>query len=281
MTEWNRETIWRQGHFLGDAAIEALKLPNTNAQEKIAVIVATHDCDLSQTIDTEPSLEIVAGCLIDKVQGNFTHTKSPRRLHIELQLENGNVTFAEFFASNKLIIPKAQLVKHLPNKSQSLDVDNLNIFQRWLALRYRRSAFPDEFENRLKSKPNKLDEKISNILRKRGASITAIFFNVDDGKELKKIDANDTYTLDNSIIFGDKPDYNTAENEANEAREEVRNLFTEKLYAKESHAWVDIELRDCEAISEHALTYKQSTLLKQWRLEYISFAAIPAQETIE
>lgn len=280
MQDWDRETPWRQGFFLGEDAILALKLPDQENLKNIVVVVATHDCDLTQQPDTEPMLEVVIGCIVDTPDGNFTHTKSPRKLHIELKNEGG-IVFAEFHAKNKITIAKEQLAKFLPNNALNLDAENVNIFQRWLALRYRRSAFPDEFEKRLKSKPNKLDEKISNILRKQGISITAVFFDVDEGRDLPKRNSDDTYTLDITIIYGDKPDYNAALDAAEKTRDAIKTLFKTKLYKPDSDNWIDIELRDCEAMSENALTYKQSNELKQWRLEHISLSETPTQATIE
>lgn len=278
MQGWNRETPWRQGFFLGKDAILALGLSDKKNLENTVVIVATHDCDLTQQPDAEPMLEVVIGCLVDIPQGNFTHTKSPRKLHVELKNE-GSIVFAEFLAKNKISIAKEHLAKFLPNNALSLDVENINIFQRWLALRYRRSAFPDEFESRLKS--IKLDEKISGILRKHGVSITAVFFDVDEGRDLPKTNSDDTYILDIRIIYGDKPDYNAALDAAEKARDAIKTLFKKKLYKPDNDNWVDIELRDCEAMSENALTYKQSTELKQWRLEHISLSETPTQATIE
>lgn len=280
MQDWNRETPWRQGFFLGKDAILALKLPDKENLKNAVVIIATHDCDLTQLPDVEPMLEVVIGCIVDTPDGNFTHTKNPRKLHIELKNEN-SIVFAEFLAKNKISIAKEDLAKFLPNNDLSLDVENINIFQRWLALRYRRSAFPDEFEKRLKSKPNKLDEKISDILRKQGISITAVFFDVDEGRDLPKTSLDDTYILDITIIYGDKPDYNTALDAAEKARDAIKTLFKNKLYKLNNDNWVDIELRDCEAMSDNALTYKQSTERKQWRLEHISLSETPTQATIE
>lgn len=278
MQDWDRETPWRQGFFLGEDAILALILPDKENLKNTVVIVATHDCDLTQHPDAEPMVEVVIGCLVDILQGNFTHTKSPRKLHLELKNE-GSIVFAEFLAKNKISITKEHLAKFLPNNAQSLDDENINIFQRWLALRYRRSAFPDEFESRLKS--IKLDEKISGILRKHGVSITAVFFDVDEGRDLPKTSSDDTYILDITIIYGDKPDYNAALDAAEKARDAIKTLFKKKLYKLDNDNWVDIELRDCEVMSENALTYKQSTELKQWRLEHISLSETPTQATIE
>ena len=48
MAEWARETPWRQGHLLNSDAIGALGFHHSGLQDRILVVIATHDCDLAQ-----------------------------------------------------------------------------------------------------------------------------------------------------------------------------------------------------------------------------------------
>ena len=99
MAEWNRETPWRQGHLLGNDAIEALGLRHEIAPEKTLFIVATHDCDLAQLPEGEPLIEVVVGRLAVEKGGNCTHAKNARKLHVEFA---GDAVFcAEFEATSK------------------------------------------------------------------------------------------------------------------------------------------------------------------------------------
>jgi hypothetical protein len=48
-----------------------------------------------------------------------------------------------------------------------------------------------------------------------------------------------------------------------------------ELFFNASNSWKQIELLDCMVMSDEALTYAQSTLLKQWRLEHLSLREDP------
>jgi hypothetical protein len=192
MADWSRETPWRQGHLLTVEAAWALGLRHPSAPEQTLVIVATHDCDLAQLPDGEPSVEVLVGRIVDKADGNFTHAKVPRRLH--LAFEGGAPCLAEFEAISKVNIPKETLGGFAPRTETYLSPESASTFQLWLASRYRRSAFPDEFERRLKDQ--KLAEKISKALKPHGELISGVFFDVDEGRELARNGPQDPYTLD-------------------------------------------------------------------------------------
>jgi hypothetical protein len=85
-----------------------------------------------------------------------------------------------------------------------------------LARRYRRSAFPDEFERRL-TKQTKQADKIAKALKPHGALIVGIFFDVDDGHEVTRNGPDDTYTLGLLILHAAEPDFDAAEMAAEQA----------------------------------------------------------------
>jgi len=278
MTKWTRETPWRQGQLLTNEAIKSLNITQHKSQENTLVIVASHDCDLAQTPDKEPNVELIAGCRIDHLDGNFTYAKSSRRLH--LKFDANEPLLAEFVITEKFSILKESLLSFKPNNCVKLSSQSLTIFQQWLASRYRRSAFPDEFERRLVYE-TKLAEKISKAIKSHGELITAVFFDVDEGMDLIHKDSDDLYLLDIYLLHATEPDLNTAEAAANKAKEGIKKAFSEKLYDHSTGKWKWIELRYCDVISEEALTYKQSTLLKKWRLDHISLAADPLQPILK
>ena len=275
--EWNRETPWRQGHLLGDDAISALGLCHDTAPERTRAIVATHDCDLAQQPEGEPCIEVIVGCLVPGKDGNCTYAKNARKLHIEFE---GDAAFwAEFEATAKVFIDKLALNPFVPRSDAQLNSENQAIFQMWLASRYRRSAFADEFERRLTAKEFKLHEKIAKALKPHGDMIVGIFFDVDEGEEVAHHGPDDTFTLDIIILHAADPDFFLAEKAANAAAKAIETAFVEKLF-KPTNAWQHIELRSCEAVSESVLTYQQFRQLKRWRLEHISLAADPQQPVL-
>jgi len=278
--EWSRKTPWRQGYLLTAEAISALgfRHPETEGEEETVVVVASHDCDLAQSPEGEPQVEVVVGRILGKSDGNCTHAKNARKLHIEFC---GGVAFwAEFEATAKAHVSKAALAPFSPNLDAYLSPENHAIFQIWLASRYRRSAFPDEFERRL-TRETKLADKIAKAVRKHGEHIVGVFFDVDEGDEVSRKDPDDTYTLDITVLHAaDNDDMEAvAESAAVSAVKDIEKAFKEKLF-NPTRSWKQIELRFCEAVSESVLSYQQFKQLKRWRLEHISLAAEPQQPAI-
>ena len=149
----------------------------------------------------------------------------------------------------------------------------------WLASRYRRSAFSDEFERRLTSKEFKLHEKIAKAVKPHGELIAGVFFDVDDGIDVSRDGADDTYKLDILVLHVADPDFVAAETAAINAVTAIESSFKDKLF-NPAKSWRHIELRSCEAVSESVLSYQQFKMLKRWRLEHISLAAEPQQPAL-
>lgn len=277
MAEWNRDTPWRQGHLLGNDAIDALGLRDTQAPDWTVAIVASHDCDLAQDPESEPEIELVVGRLTTDKDGNCTHAKSARKLCIDFS--GAAACWCEFEATEKISVDKYQLNDFVPRTDALLSIEGSAVFQMWLASRYRRSAFPDEFERRLTSKEFKLHEKIAKAVRPHGELIVGVFFDVDEGVEVIRDGPDDTYTLDITILHSADADFDAAENAAESAAKAIEKAFTEKLLVP-TKSWQHIELRVCDVVSESVLTYQQFKQLKRWRLEHISLAADPQQEVL-
>lgn len=277
MAEWNRDTPWRQGHLLGKDAIEALGLHHAAGPDLTLVIVASHDCDLAQAPAGEPDVEVVIGRLVSDRDGNCTHAKNARRLHVQF---GGPAAFwAEFEATAKRPIDKRALNDFAPRSEALLSPEDHAIFQIWLASRYRRSAFPDEFERRLTSKEFKLHEKIAKAVKPHGELIAGVFFDVDEGAEVTRDGPDDTYTLDITILHSATPDFDVAERAAETAAKAIETAFKDKLFDP-TKKWQHIELRSCDPLSESVLTYQQFKQLKRWRLDHISLSAEPQQPVV-
>lgn len=276
MVEWSRDTLWRQGGLLTRDACKALALVHPEGQDRTVVVVASHDCDLTQSPSKEPIVEVVVGCKIDKLDGSCTHAKNSRKLHIEF---TGDVPLlVELEASRKIGVSKEVLYKFDPQENIKLIPERCGAYQHWLASRYRRSAFPDEFERRL-LKETKLAEKIAKALMPHGENIIGIFFDVDEGEEVKREGAEDVYVLDIYILHSSELDFVVAEAAARQAADVITQAFNERLF-KPTKAWKFIELRACDVLSEAAITYQYFKLLKRWRLDYISFASDPQQPVV-
>ncbi len=278
MAEWTRDTPWRQGHLLTDEAVTTLglALPKQHPSGTI-VIVATHDCDLAQPPENESVIEVIVGCRIVSLDGNYTHAKNARILHN--QFEGNTPLLAEFTATEKRSIQKKALIGFEPQVDQCLSPTGKATFQRWLAARYRRSAFPDEFERRL-VRETKLAKKIASAVKTHGELIVAVLFDVDEGQDCLRKTPDDVYVLDIILLHSVEIDFNQAEAAALASKEAIQAAFKDKLFDQQSGKWQSIELRYCDVLSEEAMTYRQFSLMKPWRLEYISLGADPQQKIL-
>ena len=271
MPEWTRNTPWRQGHILPDAAVQALGLvPPQASPGDTVVIVASHDCDLAQLPASEPMIEVVVGCRITDLDGNCTHAKTARKLHLCF---NGVAPlFAEFVATDKRSVSKEALAPFQPDSASSLPAAEHRTFQRWLAARYRRSAFSDEFETRLKG--SKLAERITRAVRPHSAAITTVLFDLDEGEDVVRTEPDDPYQLGIVLLHATEPDAAVAETAATAAAATIRAAF--KAVPKSC----GIELIYLDVLSEEAMSVRQFRLLRPWRLEHISLGADPQQPVI-
>lgn len=276
MAEWSRETPWRQGHVLTDEAVDALGLRDAQAA-KAVVVVVSHDCDLAASPDKEPDVEVIVGRLVEKADGNFTHAKTPRILHIEFTTPDGTKV-VELGATKKVLVPKSKLSNYKPSQEFQLGSTEESILQRWLAARYRRAAFPDAFEKRLNE--SGASTRLSKILRPAGKHICAVFFDVDEGKEVERTEPDDTYELAVVLLYPSQPNGEESEEIALKVKGEFESAFKD-LFFNESNSWREIELRDCMVLSDEALTYAQSTMLKQWRLEHLSLREDPVDPIMQ
>jgi hypothetical protein len=270
MTEWTRETPWRQGHLLTQDVVKTLGLLHQDNPEDTLVMVVTHDCDLASPEQSEPHVEIIIGCRIDRIDGNFSNAKSLGKLH--LSFDGHPSIVGQFISAEKQSIKKAVLAGHLPLAALQLSPDNKNILQSWLASRYRRSSFPNGFINRL---DDKLKEKIAKAVKAHKDKILEVLFDLDKGADIERTEIDDPYTLGITILFSIRENEADAESAANELAAAIHTAFKKKFYDEEKKDWSLIEIDYCDAISENALSYRSFSQLKPWRLEQISLAAVP------
>lgn len=276
MAEWGRDTPWRQGHILPTEVAKELGLSCPRDPDATIVVVISHDCDLAQLPFTEPNVEVIAGCVVNPADGNLTYAKNVRRLHLPFQSEHDDVV-VDLVASEKLTLPKAKLAQYAPRSDLRLHPSQSSILQNWLAARYRRAAFPDEFDRRLED--SGLREKIGKILKSHGVHISAIFFDVDDGEEKDREGSTEPFVLDIYLLHTTSPDPAAAEHAANDAKARIEKVFKQRLNP-DGKGWKEIELRSCDVISDEALTFKQSRILKQWRQDHVSLRDDPPQEMV-
>jgi hypothetical protein len=277
MAERHSGIPWRQGHVLTAKSAQKLGLihPNGERDDPI-VLMVSHDCDLAAPNQTEPHCEVIPGVHIAAVNGAFTNGKNPRKLHLTFSGGSVPVT-AEFIAIDKRTVKKEDILQYSPSERVRLTRSEFVVLQSWLAARYRRPSFADEFEARFKQR--RLYKKFTEIIAKAGTHILAVFFDVDSGQEIIRGTAEDTYSLGIYLVFNVTEDPAVAELAARDAANEIRSLLEEAFFREGK--WENIELRECEAISENVMSLYEARLYKQWQFDYFSLREDPQGETIE
>jgi hypothetical protein len=276
MAAWTRETPWRQGHVLTAEASIALGLVDPQNGAALRAMVISHDCDLAQDCETEPVVEVIVGKVLDAADGNLTHAKNSRRLHLSCEVQGAEV-FLDLPARGKAEIVKEKLADYEPDEHVFVTATDLSVLQRWLAARYRRSAFPDEFERRMND--TGVTRRLVRILEPLGNDLVAVFFDVDEGAENSRQGEEDVYSLGVELLYSTEEDPNRALASAERAAEEIRVLFRSRCFV-ESPGWRWIELIACEPISDQAMTYAMSLQLKRWNVDYLSLRAEPPAEPL-
>jgi hypothetical protein len=272
MVEWARDTPWRQGHVLPEDATVALVAASPEHLEGKIAVVVSHDCDLAQSPDIESDVEIIMGRRVTRLDGNYSHAKNARRLHLSFSAA-GERLDVELLANDKLWIKKNALAPFTPHQSVQPSADERAILQRWLAARYRRPAFPDEFDRRLDA--TGLRERLGKILKTHGVSISAVFFDVDSGVDVARSGANDVYTLGIYLLYSTDVDPGAANDAANSAATAIRSAFLERCVSSSGGPWQYLELVECEAIADRAMTVHQAEHLRRWSADHISLRGGP------
>ena len=274
-----RQTSWSQGQILPPEAALAFRLVTEEELASRFPLVITHDCDLAAALGREPSAEILIGESIEKL-GSATNAKVARRLELTLQSKTGPRAVA-LLAPGKRTVPKEELFKYAPRKDLWLAPAERRILQRWLAARYRRAAFPEAFEARLRTKAGRrtVVQEIESILDVGGEWIRCLLFDLDDGEVCERDRPEDIYQLGITVVYVSATDEPKAYAAACVAAEALETLFA-RAFERPNGSRQYIDLLYCDTASDAALTVQQREKLAEWRLEHLSLAADPPQPMV-
>lgn len=264
-------TEWRQGHVLADEAVAEFGLVSSAGPDNTVVVVVSHDCDITADAVREPLVEIVIGRHIDRL-GADANAKTARRLHLPF-LQGDKEVPVEFEITTKASLKKEAVLAAKPRADMSLSAKARETLQRWLAARYYRSAFPEEFEARLKAKPGKLNEKIVKAMDDAGEYVLAVYFDLDNGEEHERNGSDDVYELTITLLYDSEKDEEAAHAVAQKAADAIEKAFEGALCF--NGEWRDINLLACDAASDNAMSVAESRMLKQWRLDHMSLKEDP------
>ena len=150
------------------------------------LVVISQSCDLVHpTLEDEPYVECIECHPIEKEDGNFTHGKNPRRLHLSISNGVGGRDQAvEILPYQIHRFDRVIMEGIFPSKEYYLSEIACRILTLWLAARYVRAAFPDEFNNRINRVKKKLKKKASLLVE----SVTGIYIQILPDREIAEED---------------------------------------------------------------------------------------------
>lgn len=267
---WTRNTPWRQGHVLTAEAIQALRLSHPETPDSTCVVVINHDCDLANdALQIERDVEVIVGRHLPKGDGNYFWAKAPRTLHVDV-LQNDIAAVVELVATAKRLIPKQALAAFSPDAAYSFPGKSLSALRSWLGVRYNRAAFSDPFVDRLSQ--SKVDKRLAKIIEPVGNLLSAVYFDVDGGKEIDHSDGS-PYELKIVLAYPPGDDPEQAADEVEKLEIKIADFFEKKHFDQATGKWNGIALKACMSISEDDLRVSRARLLTQWRLEYMTLKA--------
>ena len=163
---------WLQGSVLRDDDLRSLSERYSFKMHRVADViglVVSQSCDLTYDwLEGEPCAELLLGLKAEtedaiKKRGNCTGGKHPRCLHMPIQYGGSEVWF-EFVPWNRFAVDRTAFLDITPDHERNCFSVDLDVVTNWLAQRYIRAAFPDDFNDLLEAarkKQKKLHERLS------------------------------------------------------------------------------------------------------------------------
>lgn len=156
----------------------------------IALIVASGSCDVANPGD--PYIEFSVARYRDNVSGNYNFNKNPRTLHCKLESSMTNDFCIEMQAHEKISITKSKITEGIrADPGVKFSDQELFFYVEWLSGRYKRPAFPSEFDNRINNEWNK--DKRKKESSRVSEKVMGIYARVFPDAE---IGADDKYAVD-------------------------------------------------------------------------------------
>ncbi|MGS3373146.1 hypothetical protein [Klebsiella pneumoniae] len=261
--------IWLQGHVLTDADSAALGLRDAD-DHLTKVVVISHDCDIQS--GSENSIEVIVGKLVKK-NSQFANAKHPRIIHLKYEQKAGSELDAiELRHSNRLTFKKLEFHVQSPDHEYPIDMDEKRGLKQWLAAKYGRPAFPDEFEKRIrvyddKKKKIRFENELAEIIRVHSTYLLSIYFDLGENR-FNDLPENEPYELSIYAVFDSEKGWTDAEKEATTLCGKLRERF-EFYYGTPDRAEL-IALEICAAISDSMFSLAQLRKMDHWRVEFIS-----------
>jgi hypothetical protein len=131
------------------------------------LVVLSQSCDLlAESLDQEPHVELLWCRPIPRPRAQFRDMRSTRRLDFRPHRQNhADVVLSAHAAQDRYVVPRSLLAAAAPRGDRILSAVSVQRLQAWIALRYSRPAWPDQFVGRITPARERLLEALESVER--------------------------------------------------------------------------------------------------------------------
>ena len=145
---------WRQGSVVRRNDHRAILDDPAVIPAGAEIVVISHSCDIAQGIEDEPAIELLIAQPVPRIDGNYSHNKNPRILHVELIVASDSLDVAtdvpfELKFTSKVAAPRQKLFGCKPDVGKQFTQRSIATLSAWLGGRYRRPELPTGFNDAL------------------------------------------------------------------------------------------------------------------------------------
>ena len=215
---------------------------------KVRFIVISQCCDILHDPIEEPTIEILVVQKTEK-DGAFIRGRHPRKYHMSIQeVDSNNGFWYEAKIIDRFNIDKFFCVNYKPCDKYSVQNEIGNV-KKWIAYRYVRTAWPDEFESSRRSVKKEVDRWLK---RAESEYLSSIYLHLDPCNELSsnKIDTEYVVYLLGTVTKEDYDSSDTVPLKFYDAKtkKEVSCVKTRKDIAEFILGRIAAELDSCQGI---------------------------------
>lgn len=246
---------WRQGSIIEAGAISHEVF--ADCAEADCFLILNQTCDLvNSSWEKEPVVELLPLVRIGKSNTALLNGRNPRQIHFEA-IAGGSTCAVEAFAPKVITLPRRLLLTTVPSKNWSLGGTALKSLLAWRAARYLRTAFPDAFENRLKS----VFKDFKNLVEGVHGHLISLYIQVNP---FSPLDDDDPYEVDLLLVI------RRSSHDDKETRDSLRASGgqLEKLINSAD----GLVCTSCKVRAPHEVTLEELDGYLRWeRYDYLSF----------
>lgn len=254
-----RENGWKQGAVLLPESMPQQCEPEPKLRPGnpgSIFIVLSQDCDVVQrSFEKEPHVELIRATPVEGSEnGILLYGKNPRLIQIPI-----GESYFECSCEDRFRIPRICLSACKPSEDHILSEIVVGLLREWVAKRYVRPAFPDNFNSRVNSGSE--GKAVVKILKQTGYLFEDIYLFCDPSEQ--ELSSDSDYKI---IVW---PTMSNEDYEISFKRIEAVKACT-KLEAALANC-PGIVVNECELRHEGQVTIDDLHYFKPWDFDYLTF----------